>query len=114
MTLMTRIPLSLLAVAAGALLPIPTAVAAKGDPQKAHTPADMAKARSIAIRRADLPAGTWKAEKSSSDDSSLRCPGFEPDMSDLVETGTADSPDFTNEQTGAYISSTAGIFKSTA
>jgi hypothetical protein len=85
--------------------------AAGGKPRQKHTAADMAKARSIVLRKADLGAG-WKASPASTSGGTPRCKGFDPDQSDLVETGTADSPDL--EKGVRYVSSSAGIFATAA
>jgi hypothetical protein len=80
-------------LAAGALAG--TARGDFGDPKKQHTAADMALARGILPKLSDLPAG-WKATRStdsSTNDNSFSCAGFKPDLSDLVETGYAESPD---------------------
>ena len=58
-------------------------------PQKRHTAADMAKARSIVLHAADLGPG-WKSEPPGPD-SPIRCKNFQIDEHDLVETGDADS-----------------------
>jgi hypothetical protein len=66
-----------------------------GDPKKQHTPAGMALARAILPKLSDLPPG-WKAKRStdnSTSDNSFSCAGFKPNLSDLVETGYAESPD---------------------
>ena len=98
----------LAAIVALALVCTGAALAAKGDPQKRHNPVDTAKAKSVVLRAADL-AG-WKAEpaKDTGDDN-LHCKGFDPDESDLVETGNADSPDFSKGL--QFISSTASVYR---
>ena len=90
-----------------------SALAAGGQPQKRHTPADMAKARSIVLRPADVGAG-WTSKPSTSGGGTPRCKNFQPDQSDLVETGTADSPDFSKGGGSRYLSSSAGVFKTAA
>jgi hypothetical protein len=53
-------------------------------------PADQAAARAVILRRADLePTGGWRGGSTKSDHSSLACPGFHQDLSDLVLTGSA-------------------------
>jgi hypothetical protein len=95
--------LTLTVVCAGA------ASAANGEPQKQHTAADMAKAKRIVLKAADLGAG-WKASPSSSSSTGTpRCKGFQPDESDLVETGTASSPDLSKGL--RYVSSAAALFQ---
>jgi len=77
------------------------------DPQKRFTSADQAWARTLLVKRADLPGSGWKSQRSTSDDST--CKSFNPDESKLVETGDQDSPEFT--RVGGFVSSTAAIFK---
>ena len=85
------------------------AFAADTEPQKRFTAADQAKARSVLLTRTDFATG-WKRTTSPEDNSDLRCPGFNPDESDLTLTGEADS-EFTNG-TGAFVASMAGIYES--
>jgi hypothetical protein len=87
------------------------ALAANGAPQRKLTPADQARARGIVLKRSDLGAG-WKAEKSSGGASSPRCSFYQPDQSDLVETGHADSS-FSRGGT-LLVASSVGIFKTAA
>jgi len=88
------------------------ALAANGEPQKHHNPADMARARSVVLRPSDL-GSTWKATPAtSSENGSLRCRAFAPDESDLTETGAASSPDFS--QGLQYVSSYASLFETAA
>jgi hypothetical protein len=87
------------------------ALAAGKDPQKRHVAADMAKARSVVLHAADLGAG-WKSAPSNSNESSPRCASYDPDESDLVETGTADSPQF--ELSTRYVLSSAALYKTAA
>jgi hypothetical protein len=84
-------PLLVLAVLAAAA----SALAAKGDPQERHTAADMARARSVLITRADLGRG-WSARPQAESDGDIECSSMTFDESHLVETGAADSPWFSN------------------
>ena len=79
------------------------------DPQKRFTSADQAWARTLLVKRADLPGVGWKSQRSTGDDST--CRSFSPDESKLVETGEQDSPEFT--RVGGFVTSTAGIFRTT-
>src|SRR5260221_61154 len=88
------------------------ALAAKGDPQKHHTAADMSRARSVVLRPGDLPAGWKSAPANSGSSGNLSCKGFDPDESDLTETGKADSPDFSKGL--AFISSSAALYRTAA
>lgn len=90
-----------------------TALAAKGDPKKAHTKADQARARAASLRLSDFASG-WKAEPSGKDSSSKpRCSKYNPDQSDLVETGKYDSPTFTRAN-GSAVSVSTSLFRTAA
>lgn len=81
------------------------------DPKKQHTPADMALARSILPKLSDLPAG-WTAKRSTDNSNdSFSCAGFKPNLSDLVETGYAESPDLSKGQQD-LVSGFASVFRS--
>lgn len=109
-----RRPTVLLVLLACAALAAPAALAGPRDPQKRFTPADQARARTVAVRAADLPGGPWKGSRSpSGDGSSLRCAGFEPDLSDLVQTGRAEGLDLERAD-GLFVTSTTGIFRTVA
>lgn len=85
-----------------------------GDPRRQHTPADMAKAKAIGFVRADFPAG-WTARPSTPGQSaSTTCKSFNPNESDLVETGKVDSPEFTAPDGYSQVFSAVGIFQSVA
>ncbi len=85
-----------------------------GDPVQKHTPADMAKAKAIGFQRADFPAG-WTAKPSTpSSSANATCKTFNPDESDLVETGKVDSPEFTGPDGYSQVFSTVGIFQTVA
>ena len=86
-----------------------------GDPQQKHTAADMAKARSIGFARSDFPAGwTSKPSTPTSGADSSTCKDFDPDQSDLVETGKADSAEFTAPDGVSQVASSVGIFRTLA
>jgi hypothetical protein len=100
----TRLLLVLLA--AGALAG--AAAAASRDPVERHTPADMAKARAMMLKRTDLGAG-WTRDTSPSPDED--CKAFDPDESKLVETGAADT---FFERGAQLISSDAVVYRTEA
>ena len=104
---MIRIALVVLAAAvlAGA------ALAATGDPIKRHSTADMAKARSIVFKLAELGPG-WKRDTSPDTNDSPRCPYFKIDESDLVETGYAEAT--FNHSSGATLGSEASLYRTIA
>ena len=108
-----RRSIALFALVCAAVVAAPVAAGAHGDPQDRHTPGDTAKAHSIALERGDLPGGAWEAERDGADVALLRCAGFAPDLSDLVETGEAESPNFTRPP-ATFVSSTASLFATEA
>ena len=71
----------------------------------------MRRARSVVLRTADL-AGWKSAPSSPNGGGDLHCKGFDPDESDLTETGKADSPDFSRNL--SFISSSASVFLTAA
>ncbi len=94
-----------------ALVVVPVSLAANGEPQKRLTKADQARARAASLRLADLGRG-WTAKPSGPDSgSNPRCSSYNPDQSDLIETGHYESPDFTR-QDGSFVSLSTGVFKS--
>jgi hypothetical protein len=103
----------LTAAVAGVL--VPAAWAAGGEPQHAFTRADQARARSASLKLSDFAAG-WTASKSggSSSSSRPRCSNYQPDQSDLIETGKYDSPDFTRTADHSFVSVSTGVFKTAA
>jgi len=104
-------PLVLALVAAA--LAVPAALAANGEPQRQFTRADQAKAKRASLKLSDFAAG-WKADPGSSGSgASPKCKSYNPDQSDLVETGKYNSPDFTRGD-GSFVSVTTGVFKTTA
>jgi hypothetical protein len=78
------------------------------DPQKRHNPADQAWARAIRVQRDDLGSGDWRLEHSSKDDSKAPQECKNPNLSDLVETGGAEDPDWSRN--GSFIGSGASVF----
>jgi hypothetical protein len=89
---------------------VPAALASDGEPQKRLTKADQAKARAIVLHRSDFPAGWIAKPNTNTSQDSPRCSSYNPDQSDLIETGDVDSPDFTRAD-GSLVSSSVGIFK---
>jgi len=100
----------LLAVAILAVVAVPVALAADGQPQKRLTKADQAKARAIVLRQADVPAGWVAKPNTNTSQDNPRCSNYNPDQSDLIETGDVDSPDFSRSD-GSFVSSSVGLFK---
>jgi hypothetical protein len=99
-----------LAAAVVAMVGVPVAFASNGEPQKRLTKADQAKAHAIALQRSDLPAGWVGKPNTNTSQDNPRCSTYNPDESDLIETGDVDSPDFTRPD-GSFVSSSVGIFK---
>lgn len=86
-----------------------TALAAAGDPQKKYTKADQARARAASLRLSDFASG-WKAKPGSKNGSHPRCSKYNPDQSDLVQTGKYDSPDFARAD-GSSVSVSTSLFR---
>jgi len=85
-----------------------------GEPVQRFNKADMAKAKAIGFQRSDFPVG-WTAKPSKpGQGASTTCKSFDPDESDLVETGKVDSPLFTAPDGYSQIFSAVGIFQTAA
>src|SRR4051812_4516679 len=90
-----------------------TAAATKaGDPQKRHNAADQAWAERMRIQRSDLGAGDWRVEPHSDDDRGAPKQCKDPNLSDLIETGSAEEPDFSRN--GSFVSSGSIVFQTEA
>jgi hypothetical protein len=88
-----------------------SAAAATGkptDPQKRINAADQAWAAAIRIHHSDLGPGDWRLEPSQDDNVAAPQGCKDPNLSDLVETGEAENPDFTRN--GSFVGSGAAIF----
>jgi hypothetical protein len=94
----------LIAGTAGAATRKPT------DPQKRLNPADQAWAAAIRIHRGDLGGGDWRLEQSQ-DNVAAPQGCQDPNLSDLVETGEAENPDFSRN--GSFVGSGAAVFLTT-
>jgi hypothetical protein len=81
----------------------------EGDPQKRHNAADQAWAKAMRVQRSDLGAGDWRVEASSDDDRGVPKACKDPDLSDLVETGSAEEPDFSRD--GSFVGSGSIVFQ---
>lgn len=81
----------------------------EGDPQKRHNAADQAWAKAMRVQRSDLGAGDWRVEASSDDDHGVPKACKDPDLSDLVETGSAEEPDFSRD--GSFVGSGSIVFQ---
>jgi hypothetical protein len=105
-----RFLLALLALAALAGT-ASAAVTKAGDPKKRHNAADQAWAERIRIQRNDLGAGDWRVEPPESDHGAPKqCQ--DPDMSDLIETGSAENPNFSRN--GSAVSSASLVLQTPA
>lgn len=101
-----------LVVVAVALVAAAVAAAGRGDPQRAITKADQARAKAMQLRLADFAAG-FSATKPGPD-ADFYCAAL--DESDLTVTGDADSPDFVKQTAGTFFSiqSNASIYRTEA
>jgi hypothetical protein len=77
------------------------------DPKKRHNAADQAWAAAIRVHRSDLGSGDWRVETSNELGGAPRA-CKDPDLSDLVETGNSENPDFSRN--GSFVGSAARIF----
>jgi hypothetical protein len=89
------------------------ALAADTDPKKRFTTADKRKAASLVLRKSDFVAG-WKQEPATPDDGEdgdFTCPNYNPDESDLVLTGEAES-EFAAPDGFPSVISAANVYRS--
>jgi hypothetical protein len=103
---------ALLALLAAAVA-VPAALAANGEPQHQYTKADQAKAKKASLRSSDFATGWTSTPDKSSNGANPKCKTYDPDQSDLIETGKYNSPDFTYKN-GSFVSATTGVFKTAA
>jgi len=96
-----------------AVVAVPVALAANGEPRHAFTKADQQKARTASLKLADFAAGWTAKPDTSTSGAGPKCASYSPDQSDLIETGKYNSPDFTRGD-GSFVSVTTGVFKTTA
>lgn len=96
-----------------AALAVPAAPAANGEPQHQYTKADQAKARKASLRLSDFATGWTAKPDTSATGANPKCKTYNPDQSDLIETGKYNSPDFTHSN-GSFVSTTTGVFKTVA
>jgi hypothetical protein len=87
--------------------PAAALTAAGHDPQKRLNPRDQATARALLLTQADLGSDWSSKPPPASRGDGLSCRGFDPDLSDLVETGEARSPVFARAITSTIFSSAA-------
>ena len=73
------------------------ALGAKGDPQKRLTAADSQRAAGVLLTRTDLGAAGWKSEPGAGQSGCGIMLSLNPVESDLVETGEATGPLFSNK-----------------
>lgn len=88
---MTRMKVVLAAALAGLLAA--SALAATGDPKRAHSLAGMLRAKEALLRRSDFPAG-WKSTPAAPAAGANACKDSRPSFADLTETGSAVAPAF--------------------
>ncbi len=95
-------------VVLAALAGTSAALAARGDPKEAITPADQARAKAMLLRAADFSPAYTASPAASRGGGDLYCAAL--DESDLTVSGRAESPRFT--ATPEFITSTAYVYKS--
>ncbi len=99
-------------VVAIALIGAAAAVGAE-DPRKEQerlTPADMALAKSMLLRRGDLGTGWKRGRVTPDDDESFSCPGFNPDFSAFTITGKGEA--IFDHASGASVATFSEVYES--
>jgi hypothetical protein len=101
----------MLVVVAAAAVTAGTAGAASG-PRVSHTAEGTKLAQSSLLRLGDLGTG-WTSEKTSgpSDGLNFSCAGFTPRQQDLVEIGTATSPNFKGSEIGPFLVQKTSVYE---
>jgi hypothetical protein len=109
---MRRLARVVFAVVLVALAATGAAFAGRGDPKRAITRADQARAKAMLLRKSDLAAGFTASRRSKDED--FYCAGL--DESDLTLTGDAESPDYTLQAAGRIfsIASQAQLYRSSS
>lgn len=103
-----------LAVALLVVLAVPAlALASDKDAKKQINPADQRQATSILLKRTDFATGWTKLPNTPDDDEDMSCPGYDPDESDLVLTGDAESSFRFSDRLHTVVS-TANVYKTRA
>lgn len=103
--------LSATAVVVAALVAATAANAAAGDPKKRLNAVDQAYAKSILLRKADLPTGRWQVDSTNFDQANPACLVKHYSLSALTATGEAG---FIYKHGGRVIESDARVFLSSA
>jgi hypothetical protein len=75
-----------------------------------HTSGDTAVARQVVPRLVDFGPG-WTAAPASTQQSALTCPGFDPQLAKVVETGAATSDTFRQSPTGPFASASSWVYR---
>ena len=90
-----------------------TAAAASTPPRAAHTAAGTKLAQASLLRVGDL-GSSWTADQASGASPGLNfsCTGFTPKQSDLVEIGTASSPNFKASAIGPFVLQKTSVYES--
>src|SRR5262245_42821721 len=101
----------LLAAVSAAAVMVGTASAASG-PQASHTAEGTKLAQASLLRASDLGTG-WTSEKASGPSGGLNfsCRGFSPRQQDLVEIGTATSPNFKGSEIGPFVVQKTSVYE---
>ena len=78
-----------------------------------HTAADTASARGLLLTLTDFGPG-WTATAAAARQVALTCPGFEPRLPGVVETGAATSDNFQGSQKGPFVSVSSWVYGTAA
>jgi hypothetical protein len=102
---------AIVAAAVGAL--VLAGAAAASEPTQKHTKAGTAAAKATLLQAGDLGSG-WTAKNAGASSPTFTCRGYAPKLSDIVETGSATSPDFSAGGAGPFIVQETGVYASPA
>lgn len=105
---MARMKLALVVTAAA--ICVATAAAATGPPRARHTAAGTKLAQSSLLRVGDF-GNTWtQSPNAASPGLDLSCPGYTPKQGDLIEIGTATSPNFKGGNVGPFVLQKTSVY----
>jgi hypothetical protein len=89
------------------------AAAASGPPRAEHTSAGTTHAQGSLVRLADLGSGWTQSASGVSPGLNFACPGYMPKQNDLVEIGTATSPNFKGSTIGPFLLQKTSVYATT-
>jgi hypothetical protein len=97
-------------VATVAAICVASAAAATGPPRVRHTADGTKRAQASLLRVGDFGAGWRQTANGASPGLDLSCPGYTPKQGDLVEVGTAASPNFSGSAIGPFVFQKTSVY----